>query len=184
MTAHPTGQNERQNADARWRTVLKAILEWPPIHQSATQAEVHEAWGEDGEPGVEDRRARAHRIIKERIDDRGRSMGSTLVFAGFLVAAEVALLGYGSAVGGFRSWAVTPCIPALLAMFWGMLPSFGALFPRFRGKEAVEALEATDESAYYEKAGRSSSQRTQLWRLRVGMTISLLFAAIALLLFA
>jgi hypothetical protein len=138
----------------------------------------------DDEPAkkdVSERIQRAHKGVKERIRTRSNSMTATLVFIGFLVAAQVAII-IGN-LHGFDKLATKPTIVGLLAIFWGMLPTFGNLFPGHRGDEGVDALAKTEFDWFCEDVSRSSSQRQQLWRLRVAMAIALTWTSVTLVLF-
>ena len=171
-----------------WYRLFALVVNWPYVHKRPDPNAVRELWNDDGHKATTDeQRISAHRGIVQRTNHRGRSVASTLVFIGFLVAAQVALLGYGlTSDDPYLRLAVKPTIVALMFIFWGMWPTAGNLAPRWRGDEGVEALRKSDFNWYMEDVGRSSAQRQQLWRLRLAMTISLVatMVTLALLLFA
>lgn len=125
--------------------------------------------------------ARARRNIQQRSRERASSMTATLVFIGFLVGTQVAII-IASLPSDLKT-ATKPTIVGLLVIFWGVCPMFGHLAPRHRGDEGVEAIANSEFDWLCEDVGRSSAQRSQLWRLWVAMAISLACTAVTLLLF-
>jgi hypothetical protein len=118
--------------------------------------------------------------IEKRSKARGASLTATLVFAGLLVGAQVAIV--IANFSGYQKFATKPTILGLLVILWGMLPTSGNLVPHHRGDEGVEAIGNTPLDWLCELVSRSSSQRQQLWRLRLALVISLPLTAMTFIL--
>jgi hypothetical protein len=147
------------------------------IHKHAPRLVVRAAWSRADDVA----KARARKIIDDRSSLRSRSVSATLVFMGFLIGVQGAIVvcGITSSDTVLRA-AIKPTILAILVLFVGMFPSWGNLFPRYRNAEALEALGMDEGDAFNEAANRSSTQRTQLWRLRAAMAVSFLFTGATL----
>ncbi len=121
--------------------------------------------------------------FEKRMEARGRSLSSVLVFVGLLLTGQIGLFVWAfndqRLVAGVAVIVLGIGIVALLA---GMVPTRGNIFPRHTGDELIEAAERTDEDLIAELARRSETQRRQVWELRVGMVLSIPLTVLALLL--
>jgi hypothetical protein len=132
--------------------------------------------------GVADRIKEAHEGIKWRMTQRDRSYNISLLLAGLLATAQVSIMLAGLAAGGYWRFATLFNDVGLLALVWGVLAILSGVFPTHKGDESVEAVSRHAIDWYEEDIRRSGAQRSQLWRLRVGLLVGLMLTVVTVVL--
>ena len=120
-------------------------------------------------------------IRRRMATGRGSTLTGTLVLTGLVAGAEVALI-----VAFFKEPELRIVVRWLIFAFGlicgGIMPPLPkSIFPRHRKPEGKEALSRDQCDWDYEDARRSSNQRSQLWRMGVGLAVSLLCTIRALI---
>ena len=150
----------------------------PGMYQHDAREEYRLNWLAAGDK----RQLYARHGIQNRMSiGRGSILTGTLVLAGLVGSAEVALITAFFREPGLRVVTKLLIVALVLLCIGIMPPVLTALFPRHRKAEGKEALEREQWEWDYEDVRRSSHQRSQLWRMGAFLCLSLLCTIAALL---